>query len=74
MMVTVAGLPMWKHYSRAVALGMPLQACQIMSKSDMGEGKKKRKRNYGRILLAINTRLHFVLTESDAFSSLTSQT
>lgn len=36
MMVTVVGLPMWKHYSKAVALGMLLQACQIMSKVDRG--------------------------------------
>lgn len=38
-----------------------------------GRGGKKRKRNYWRILLARNTRLHFVLAESDAFSNLTSQ-
>lgn len=42
MMVTVAGLPVWKHYSKAAALSMPLQALQIMSKGDMEEGKKKK--------------------------------
>lgn len=41
MMVTVAGLPMWKHYSKAVALGMPLWACQILSK-EYGEGEEKK--------------------------------
>lgn len=44
LMVTAAGLPMWKHCSKAVTLGMPLQACQIMSKADTGEGKKKEKK------------------------------
>lgn len=42
MLVTVADLPAWKHYSKAVALGVPLQAFLIMSKGDMGEGKKKK--------------------------------
>lgn len=43
MMVTVAGLPMWKRWSKTVALDVPLQALQIMSKGDVGEGKKKKK-------------------------------
>lgn len=76
MMVTVAGLAMWKGYSKAVTLDMSLVTFQIMSKGDIwggGVAVGSVLVSHLQLLLARNARLCFAVAENDYFPSLTSQ-